>query len=464
MDKYILSGSLRYEGNSKFDASNRFGLFKGLSGAWRVSGENFLEFADWLNDMRLRFSYGENGNKPRKEGMFFNNYATFGWNYLGYNAVYPTNMQLENLKWESYTSYNYGISFDAFDSRLLIEADYYQNRTEDMFGYDVNIPSSTGISEINIMNIGVMDNVGWDFSIRTLPIKKADYSMTFDFNIAKNYNILREVADGYPLERNLTLGNGQYKNIIQIDNPIGSFYGYRYNGVYTEEEQLLARDVNGNIIADPNGDPVTMVYDFDNVRYPFQLGDAMYEDVNNDGNISAQDIVYLGDANPDFTGGFGSLMKYKNFSFNYFFYFRYGNDIINMTRMQGEKMHNFDNQLASTLKRWRNPGDETDIPRAMLGSGYNWLGSDRFVEDGSFLRLKYITLTYNVPKSFSQRMGISSMRLSTTMNNLLTYTNYTGQDPEINIKSNDGTIYTVGYDNSSTPVARQFTLNLSVTF
>ena len=464
MDKYIVSGSLRYEGNSKFDESNRFGLFKGVSAAWRISGENFLEFADWLNDLRLRFSYGENGNKPRQEGMYFNNYATFAWPYLGYNAVYSTDMRLEDLKWESYTSTNYGLSFEAFDSRVMIEADYYNNRTEDMFGYGVRIPSSSGLSSINVMNIGVMDNVGWDFSLRTLPIKQRDFSMTLDFNIAKNYNILREVADGYPLERNLTLGNGQYKNIIQIDNPIGSFYGYRYNGVYTQEEQLLARDANGQVIVDPNGNPVSMMFDYDNVRYPFQMGDARYEDINNDGNISAQDIVYLGDANPDFTGGFGSLMKYKNFSFNYFFYFRYGNDIINMTRMQGEKMHNFDNQLASTLKRWRNPGDETDIPRAILGGGYNWLGSDRFVEDGSFVRLKYITLTYNVPKSFTERVGLASMRVSATMNNLLTFTNYSGQDPEINIKSNDGTIYTVGYDNSSTPVAKQFTLNLAVTF
>jgi len=465
LDKYIVSGSLRYEGNSKFDASNRYGLFPGISAAWRISNEPFMEFSEnWMDDFRLRFSYGENGNKPKHEGMFFNNYSTFGWNYLGYNAVYSTNTRLTNLKWESYESTNYGISLDLVDSRILVEMDYYLNRTKDMFGYDVKIPSSSGLPKINIMNIGVMDNVGWDLSLRTLPVKTRDFTMTLDFNIAKNYNLLREVADGYPLERNQTLGNGMYKNIIQIDNPIGSFYGYKYNGVYTREEQLIARDVDGKVITDPNGNPVNMVFDYDNIRYPFELGDAMYEDVNNDGNISAQDIVYLGDANPDFTGGFGSLMKYKNFSFNFFFYFRYGNDIINRTRMNGENMHSFDNQLASTLKRWRIPGDETDIPRAMLKNGYNWLGSDRFVEDGSFMRLKYITFTYNVPKSFTQKLRINSMRVSTTMNNLLTFTNYTGQDPEINIKSRDGSIYTVGYDDSSTPVSRQFTLNLSVTF
>lgn len=465
MDKYIVSGSVRMEGNSKFDDKNRYGFFPGISAAWRISNEPFLESQnEWIDDIRLRFSYGENGNKPKHEGMYYNNYSTFAWNYLGYNSIYSKDTRLVDLKWESYQSTNYGLSVEVLDSRIMLEADYYLNRTEDMFGYDVNVPSSSGISKVNLTNIGTMDNVGWDLSLRTLPVKTKDFSMTFDFNIAKNYNILRKVSENYPLERGLTLTNGLYKNIIQIDNPIGSFYGYKYDGVYTYEDQLIARDRDGNIITDLNDNPVYMVYDYDNIRYPFKLGDAKYEDINNDGNINAQDIVYLGDANPDFTGGFGSLLKYKNISFNYFFYFRYGNDIINRTKMNGENMHSFDNQLASTLKRWRQPGDETDIPRAMLASGYNWLGSDRFVEDGSFLRLKYITIAYNIPKKQVEKLRLSSARVSVTMNNLLTFTNYSGQDPEINIKSRDGSIYTVGYDDSSTPVSKQFTFNLSVSF
>ncbi|SKB87628.1 SusC/RagA family TonB-linked outer membrane protein [Alkalitalea saponilacus] len=464
LDRYIASGSIRYEGNSKFDEKNRFGMFPGVSAAWRISGEPFMEDFTSLNDLRLRFSYGENGRVPRREGMFFNNYGTFAWSYLGYNAVYPINMQLENLKWESFNSTNYGVSIEMFNGRLMVDADYYLNTTKDMLVYDTPIPSTTGFSRINVMNLGTLDNIGYDLSVRTVPIRQSDLRVTFDFNIARNYNILREVADNYPLERSLTLYNGQYRHIVQVDNPIGSFYGYRYKGVYTEPDQLIARDAAGNQILDPNGNPVYMVFDYRNVRYPFQLGDAMYEDINHDGNIDAQDVVYIGDANPDFYGGFGSLIDYKNFSFNYYFYFRVGNDIINKTKMDGENMYYFDNQLASTLRRWRAPGDETDIPRAMMGQGYNWLGSDRFVEDGSFLRLKYITLTYRVPNSFSQRFGMQNMRLSATMNNLLTFTRYTGQDPEININQRYGDIFTVGEDHSRTPVAKQFTFNLSVTF
>lgn len=464
-DKYIVSGGLRYEGNSRFDEYNRFSYFPSISLAWRLSGESFMrQFDNWLNDFRFRFSYGENGNPPKYEGMFFSNIGTFNWNYLGNSAVYTTNMELKSLKWESISSYNYGAVADMFDGRLFFEFDYYLTRTTDMFGYNIPIQSTSGYGTRNVINLGVMDNVGWDFQIKTVPIMKKDFKMTFDVNIARNYNVLREVADNFATIRNKTIGNGQYQTIIQIDNPAGSFYGYRYKGVYLNDDMLIARDETGKKIVNPNGQPVPMVYDFENTRYFFQLGDAMYEDVNHDGNINASDIVYLGNANPKFTGGFGSMISYKNFSFNSFFYFRYGNDIINRTKMYGEAMHNYDNQLKSTLRRWRRPGDETDIPRAMMNSGYNWVGSDRFVEDGSFLRLKYITLTYRVPNKFAQKLYCKNIRMSVTANNLLTFTNYSGQDPEITIKSSDDIVYTVGYDDSNTPRAKEVTFILAITF
>lgn len=464
MDRYILGASLRYEGNSKFDANNRWGFFPGVSAAWRLSGEQFMKKFTKINDLRLRYSYGVTGNPPGKEGMFFNNYSTFGWNYLGYSAVYSTNMKLENLKWETKKMTNYGVTLEMYDTRLQVNADYYLTRVEDMFGQKVGISTSSGYSQLSIMNLGTMDNEGWELDVKTMPIKTKNWKMTFDFNISKNYNILRKVADSYPLERNATLRNGLYKNIVQMDNPIGSFYGYKYKGVYTRNDDLVARDVNGNQILDPNGNPIYMMFDYDNTRYQFQLGDAMYEDINHDGNINAQDIVYLGNANPDFFGGFGSMITYKNFSFNYFFHYRVGNDIINITRMNGESMYSYDNQLSSVLSRWRKPGDETDIPRAMMNRGYNWLGSDRFVEDGTFVRLKYITFSYRVPKKYTEKMGLESLRLSTTLNNPFTFTEYSGQDPDISINSKDGTIYTVGYDYSQTPRAREITFNVALTF
>jgi TonB-linked SusC/RagA family outer membrane protein len=463
LDRYIISAGVRREGNSRFDENFRYGFYPSLSVAWRLSGERFMSSLEWLDDLRLKASYGENGYPPRYPYVFFNNYGTFSWSYLGSTAVYPIDMQLKELKWETFITKNVGITLEMFKSRFMMDFDLYQNATRDMFGYNVAIPSSSGYDGI-LMNVGSLDNQGWDFSVRSYPVRRADLTVSFDFNIAKNYNVLREVADDYPLERGRTTSNGEYKRIIQVGNPIGSFYGYRYLGVYKDMEDLIAIDEHGNKIYDANGDPVYMVYNYPTVNYEFQPGDARYEDINHDGNINYLDVVYLGDANPDFTGGFGSSVKYKNFSFNIFFYGRYGNEIINLTQMYGENMHSYDNQTTATLRRWRKPGDETDMPRALIDYGYNWLGSDRYVDDGSFLRLRYLTFTYYFPQKLISKWRLNQLRLSMTINNLLTFTNYLGQDPEININSRDGTIYTVGYDESNTPRPREITLNLNVTF
>lgn len=463
LDRYIIALGVRREGNSRFDKKFRYGYFPSVSGAWRLSGEPFMRQFTFLDDLRFKFSYGQNGHSPKYNYLFFNNYGTFNWTYLGNTAVYPVDMELQNLKWESFSTKNIGVTLEMFKSRLMLDFDYYQNSTKDMFGNNVAISSVSGYDNTT-MNIGSMDIQGWDFSFRSYPIKKENFSVSFDFNISRNYNILREVADKFPLERGRTTSNGEYKRIIQVGNPIGSFYGYRYLGVYKDDNATIAKDKNGNQIHDPNGNPIKMVYNYPSINYLFQPGDAIYEDINHDGNINYLDVVYLGDANPEFTGGFGSTISYKNFGFNFFFYGRYGNEIINKTKMLSENMASYDNQTTATLRRWRNPGDETDIPRALIGYGYNWLGSDRFVDDGSFLRLKYITISYRFPSTFTQRLGIKQARISTTLNNILTFTNYLGQDPEISIKSNDGSIYTVGYDESNTPRTKEVTLNLSVTF
>ncbi|MCW3807757.1 SusC/RagA family TonB-linked outer membrane protein [Plebeiibacterium marinum] len=464
LDRYIISAGMRREGNSRFDDKYRWGYFPSLSAAWRLSGEPFLSYLEFLDDLRIRFSYGENGNPPRYESMFYSNYRSYDFAYLGTTGVYPGNMQLQNLKWESIKSSNLGISAELFKGRISTDVDFYKTRTEDMFAYNVKTQSSSGYSTTPVMNVSTMDNYGWDFQLKTIPFKTKDWTVTLDFNIARNYNILRELADDFSTVVAETPGNGEYKRYAQINNPAGSFYGYRYKGVYTNKDQLIARDVNGNKITDPNGNPTYMIYDYGNVNYKFELGDAMYEDVNHDGNINTADIVLLGDANPEFFGGIGQRITYKNFSFNYYFYYRVGNDIINRTKMNGESMYSFDNQTKAVLRRWSKPGDETDIPRALLGYGYNWLGSDRFVEDGSFVRLKYITLAYKIPKKWTKKLGMQSARISTTLNNLFTFTDYSGQDPEISIKSNDGTIYTVGYDDSNTPRTRDVTCTLNITF
>jgi hypothetical protein len=368
-------------------------------------------------------------------------------------------MQLENLKWESFVTYNTGFSLEMFESRLVVDFDLYKNRTQNMFGSN-SISSVSGYEGVST-NIGTLDSQGWDFNFRSTPVKTKDWVVTFDFNLARNYNVLREVAENFSLVQGRA-ANGEYTRMIRIDNPIGAFYGFLYDGVYKTAESLIAVDDGGNKIFDPAGNPIVMRYRYPAVDYEFQMGDAKYVDVNHDGNIDDLDVVYLGNANPDFTGGFGTTVKYKNFKMNLFFHGRFGNEIINVVQINGENMYSFDNQTTAVLRRWRNPGDETDIPRALMGYGYNWLGSDRFVGNGSFLRLKYLTLTYDFPTKMTRKIGLEDIKLSTTFNNLLTFTRYLGQDPEITISSSS--VFTVGYDYSNTPRTRDITFNLSLKF
>jgi hypothetical protein len=172
--------------------------------------------------------------------------------------------------------------------------------------------------------------------------------------------------------------------------------------------------------------------------------------------------VYLGNANPKYTGGFGPSVTYKNFKVNVFFNFRWDFDIINAARMNTENMYYYNNQSTAVLRRWRKPGDQTDIPRALLGYGYNWLGSDRFVEDGSFVRLKYITVRYDFKPEIAKKFGAEMLNAYVTAENLLTFTKYTGQDPEVSYKSGD--IFGLGYDNALTPPLRSITVGVAARF
>ncbi|HSJ69211.1 MAG TPA: hypothetical protein VK921_16135, partial [Anditalea sp.] len=215
----------------------------------------------------------------------------------------------------------------------------------------------------------------------------------------------------------------------------------------------------------PNGDPIQMVFNYPNNGYEFQPGDAMYEDINNDGNIDYKDLVWLGDANPKLIGGFGPRIRYKNLLVSGYFNFRYGGYIVNNTKMMTENMYGYSNQNAATLNRWRNPGDQTDMPRALIGTGFNWLGSDRYVEDGSFLRFRTFTVRYALPKPMLDRLKVGDLSFYVTAENLFTWTKYTGQDPEVGMgSSNQNRLFQIGYDNALTPPVRTITLGINTRF
>lgn len=462
LDRYIINAGIRRDGSSKFGPGRRFGNFPTASLRWRISGESFMQtFSKFIDDFSLRASIGSSGNTPRPNYLHYSQYYNFSWNYLGQSGIYPGNMELSNLRWETVIQKNLGFNLQLLQGKYVVNFDIYRKRTKDLFYENLPLPSVSGFQNVDL-NVGVLDNDGWELNFSYTPIRKGDLNIRFDFNIARNFNIIREISDLYPRTRGNINQNGQYLTLLQEDNPFGSFYGFRYKGVYKDEQATIARDVDGNIIYDANENPIYMRFNYPIADYIFQPGDAIYEDINHDGNINNLDIVYLGNANPKFTGGFGPSVSYKNFKFNIFFNFRYDYDIVNSARMNTENMYNYNNQSTAVLRRWRRPGDETDIPRALIGYGYNWLGSDRFVEDGSFVRVKYITFRYDFKPAFLQKIKASQLGVYITLENLFTFTRYTGQDPEVSYRSTDP--FGIGYDNALTPPVRSFTIGLSSRF
>lgn len=471
LDRYIINGTVRRDGDSKYSEKNRYGYFPSLSFRWRISSEPFMKSIKSVNDFSFRASTGRSGNPVNKNYLYYNNYGTYGWSYLGEQGVYSTGLQLSNLRWEKVTDINLGGNLIMFNNRLNIDFNWYQKRTNDLYFANVGIPSTSGFSSIN-MNVGTMDNKGWELSVITQPIKTSDWQVDFNVNLARSQNMVQELSDNIAMESTATAKNGTYLTRIQVGNPLGSFYGYRYKGVYLNNNQTVAKDVNGKPIytydANGNKEAVMMKFWYPSVAYQFQAGDAKYEDINHDGNINSQDIVYLGDVNPLLTGGFGPTIRWKKkLSLTAYFYFRYGCEVINQTRMDMEKMYDFTNQSTAVLKRWKHAyEDETTapkdlLPRALMSRGYNWLGSDRYVEDGSFLRFKSVTLSYNFDKKLVKKYGLSDLRLWTTVQNIYIWTNYSGMDPEVTLKSG---INDLGYDTSRSGRPRDYSIGLTASF
>jgi TonB-linked SusC/RagA family outer membrane protein len=462
LDRYIIMGSIRADGSSKFGSSQRYGFFPSVSGRWRISGEPFFKNIKFVDDLSLRGSYGSSGNSPKNYYDYVSNYESSNYTYLGYAGVSPSSLELSNYRWERVLQTDIGLNLEMFDHRINIDMDWYRKRTKDLIINNLEISSVSGFSNMDL-NAATMDNQGFEITIDATIIKKTDLTARFTINASRNDNLIRSVSKFFPTTSGSYTANGSYYVSVENSTPFGSFYGYKYKGVYKDAESTIARDKFNNYIYDPLGNPLQTKFLVKSNGYVFQPGDAMYEDVNHDGSIDGSDVVWLGDSNPRLSGGFGPTVTYKNLTVNIYFHYRLGNDIINRTKMNLESMYNANNQSTAVLRRWRNEGDVTDIPRALYFRGYNYLGSDRFVEDGSFLRLKYITLSYRL-KNAAKKLGLNSLSAYCTINNLYTWTNYSGQDPEVTIKSTTNNRWAIGYDDSRTPPTKGFTIGLDVQF
>jgi TonB-linked SusC/RagA family outer membrane protein len=460
-DKYLFNVTMRGDGNSRFGPNYRYGLFPSLSMRYRLSEEKFLRDVKFLDDLSLRASYGIAGEAPRSDYLFYNTYTTYDYTYLGEAGIFPSRMELKNLRWQKLHGTNIGFNLSMFGARFRMDGEIYRNRTKDMFFDGLQIGSYTGFNSL-FMNVGTMDNQGWEIAVWTQPYKTKNLTIGFDFNLSANQNIIREISEFYPNTRGDVTKNGEYLRLLQVNNPFGSFYGYKYKGVYSDRSATVAKDSKGAPIIGPNGQIIYMRFNYPSTDYIFQPGDAMYEDINNDGNINYMDVVYLGNSNPKLSGGFGPSVTWKNLRITSFFSFRWGYNVINGTKMNTTNMFLFDNQNTSVLSRWRKEGDVTDVPRALINGGFNWLGSDRYVEDASYVRFRTITARYTFNKKVLSKLKFRSLSGFVTAENLFTFTNYLGQDPEVSFRGSDP--FRVSYDYSMTPPARTITFGLVAGF
>ena len=487
--RYIIDGSLRADGTTKFGPDSRWGFFPSLSLKWIISDEPWMEpTKKWLSMFAIRPSWGRTGQQPGQDYLYTSKYGSTN-RYLDMQSMKPNNIRLTNMKWEIHESWNGGIDLGFFNDRLTLTIEGYSQTTTDMLLSNYRIPSNTGYENVAYKNQGKMRNLGWEFHIssnRIITIGKK-FWVDVNANFGNNRNELLELDDLTLDSYNTVYGfsNDETLQRVQLHNPLGAIYGFRYKGVYQynystfknmtpeERNQFLAEGktapvaiaADGSVIVDGKGDPVRMMFNYTNDatgrNYRFNGGDAIYEDINHDGQINALDIVYLGSSLPKLTGGFGFSFTYGDWRLSTQFTYRFGNKIINRARLHAEAMINNNNQSQAVNYRWRKEGDVTSIPRAMYGnnSNYNTLISDRFVEDGSYLRMGYAQLNYNIRRKYAQALGVNRISLYLSANNPFVITKYSGVDPDI---SSGG--YSPAIDNAQTPRSRSYTLGITVEF
>ncbi|MBL4561558.1 MAG: TonB-dependent receptor [Labilibaculum sp.] len=425
-DKYLLTANFRADGSSIFGPDNRWGYFPSFSAGWRLSEESFLDGVEILNDLKLRAGWGIVGNDQ------IDNYAYLGRVGSGANypiggvtmpGSYPASIENRSLKWEESEQTNIGVDLVLYNGRIRFTADAYHKRTKDLL-LNAPLPKSTGFDNA-VQNIGELENKGLEFSLSTVNIDK-EFVWSTDFNISFNRNKVKNLVRQELFAGGIA-GRGE-ASLIKEGLPLGTLFGYVYGGV----------------------DPAT--------------GNAYYVDQNGEGTFSptADDRVVIGDANPDFLFGFTNTLSYKGFSLLIFLEGSQGNDMLNATRIDSEGMTDPKNQSTDVLRRWRQAGDQTDIPKASWGNTDNSRISTRFIEDGSYLRVKTLSLSYKLPKSLLSRVKLQGVKVYATGENLFTFTNYSGFDPEVNTFGGSNTAR--GIDYGTYPQTRNIIFGMNVTF
>ena len=427
--KYLLTANFRADGSSKLAPGKRWGYFPSVSVGWRLSQENFLKNVEWLSELKLRGGWGQTGNQAGiSDYGYLQRFSITRQNWWEAGkgdamvTLRPNSFSNPNLTWETTTQSNIGLDLSLFKNRISLAVDAYLKKTTDLL-MDVPLPATSPVPSI-YRNEGEMTNKGLEFSVDSRNLT-GDLEWNTNFNISFNRNELTKLS----LQKvyyYASTSEATSEQVVRITEgqPLGKFWGLVSEGV----------------------DP--------------QTGDIKYKDLNGDGRISVSDKTYIGDPNPDFTFGLTNDFAYKNFTLSVFFQGSYGNDIYNASRIETEGMYDGKNQSTAVLNRWRKPGDVTDIPRAVKSTD-NIKASSRWVEDGSYLRLKTLTLAYNVPVDALEKYGIRKIQPYFTAQNLWTLTNYKGFDPEVNEGLSGPTM---GIDWGTYPQTKSFIFGLNIEF
>ncbi|MCB2379235.1 TonB-dependent receptor [Hymenobacter sp. BT635] len=450
--RYLATASLRADGSSRFAKNNRFGYFPAVSLGWNVSKESFFPQSSIVSNLKLRTSYGENGNQEIGNYARFTTYGS-GAGYQGgggsiAGGISPERIGNADVSWERTKQTNFGVDLSLLRDKLTFTADFYRKRSTDLL-FEVPLPLSSGAqpqggnqTAVIIQNLGEVENKGIELGLNTTNVQAENggFAWTTQLNFTLNRNQVIDIGtvrneQGVESERRII---GDY-SIVQAGSPLGTFYGLQTDGIFQTDDEAKKQN------------PAA------------RAGDIRFRDLNGDGKISDVDRTVIGNSNPKSIAGVTNTFSFKGLELSVFFQGSFGNDIYNENRRSTEGMYQALNQTTRVLNRWTPTNRDTDVPRAVLSdpAGNNQV-SNRFIEDGTYVRLKNLTLAYALPTGLIQKAGISGIRLYVTGQNLLTWTDYTGYDPEVSADPFSSTGF--GRDLGVYPQSRTYTVGLNATF
>jgi len=437
-DKYLLTATVRRDGSSRFAKENRWGTFPSFSLAWRLSEEAFYRPNEWVNDIKVRVGYGETGNQDGIDNYAYYTRLKTGqyvFNGTPVSTLYPLVMANPSVKWETVKQFNAGIDLSLLRQRVYLTLDAYLKNTSNML-VPMSVPITTGYSDTEVpsINAGKVRNQGVELTLSTRNFTGA-FEWNTDLNVSYNENKVIRMNDGIAL----FVGDDINMTKVRVSaegKPVGAFYGYVTNGIFQNQQEVdsYATQVAGGTAP----------------------GDIRFLDLDNNGVINADDRTFIGNPSPKWSFSMNNSFTYKDFDLQIFLQGVAGNNIYNANRIWQESMSVPQNQTVKVLDRWTGEGTSHSVPRAVYSDpNQNTRHSDRFIENGSYLRLKNLTLGYTLPRSLSQKAYLQTLRVYVSCQNLFTLTRYSGFDPEVDVS---------GVDLSTYPVTRTVSFGVNVKF